>query len=164
MSSDRYDPWRDRADSFTERPVRTTIGGVLRGWIILLVIVLLAGLTGIVLWLFGVWSSDIKGQGDAVKIKNEASNRIRAQEGFETLYRDIQAADRFVVITSETLKSTTGPDSSRLRVELNGQRQYCTQLVSQYNAKARKFTQQDFRAADLPPVIDDSDIKTDCNE
>lgn len=158
------DRWEDCERKFTERPVRTGIIGSALVWVWVATLIVLVGLISIGLWAFGVFTSDVKGQGDALKIRNEAANRIRAQEGFETLYHDIQASDRIIVISSETLKTANGADASRVRTELTGQKQYCTQLVGQYNAKARQFRSEDFRAADLPSEINQLDTRTDCKE
>lgn len=158
------DPWDDRERRFTERPVRGALRGMSIGWLLTIVAVVLVGAISIGLWAFGVFTSPIKGQGDAIKIRESAANRIRAQEGFETLFQDIQAADRVIVISAETLRASSGPEAVRLRAELNGQRQYCTGLVGKYNANARKFTTSDFRAADLPYSIDVNDTLTDCKE
>lgn len=157
-----HDPWDIRAERFDYQPVRSSIRGVVSAWVVVLVVIGLVVLTAIMLWTFGVFASDVRGQGDAEKVKNSAANRIRAQEGFEQLYQDIQSADRTVVISADGLRDA--PDDARLRVELRGQRQYCTQLVGQYNAKARQFTSADFRAADLPRVIDTTNPATDCKE
>ncbi|MXQ56011.1 hypothetical protein [Shimazuella alba] len=156
-------PLGDReAERFDQAPVRATIWGISRGWFIGIVIIVLAGLTSWAIWGLDVGTSDIKGQGEAEKVKNSAANRIRAQEGFEDLFNEIVTADKNINITAEALE--LDPKDLKSKVELRGQKQYCNDLVGQYNAKARKFTQQEFRAVDLPAQIDDTDSKTDCKE
>jgi hypothetical protein len=142
--------------------VRATIWGISRGWFIGIVIIALVMMTSAGLWALGVFTSDIKGQGDAEKIKNSASNRIRSQEGFEDLFQEIIAADKNINISAEALE--LDPNDLRSKVELPGQKQYCNDLVGQYNAKARKFSQEEFRAADLPAQIDETYAQTDCKE
>jgi hypothetical protein len=80
------DQWTKRENRFDEHPVRSTIKGISWGWLIVLVIIALALVTSALLWGLGVFTSDIKGQGDAQRIKNSAPNRIAAQEQFETRY------------------------------------------------------------------------------
>lgn len=155
--------WEDRLDDFEAKPTRTTAKWTVRGWVIVVLVIALALVIAAVLWGLRVATSDVKGQGDAVVIKNEARNRIRAQEGFEKLYADIQAADQRINVTWGALKSKPGGDL-KLETELIGQKHYCLGLVADYDAKARSFTQQDFRAADLPQKIDKSAEETDCEE
>lgn len=155
--------WEDRLDDFEAKPTRTTAKWTVRGWVIVVLVIALASVTTAVLWGLRVVTSDVKGQGDAVVVKNDVRNRIRAQEGFEKLYADIQAADRNLTTTAAALRAKPTGDL-KLETELLGQKHYCAGLVAEYDAKARSFTQQDFRAADLPPKIDPSDGTTDCEE
>jgi len=150
----------DRLDRFDRRPVSTGAAAIGAGWIWAVLIVLGIGAIGVLLWTFGVFTSGIKGAGDAEVYKNSAANRIRAQEGFETLYQQIKVADRNLTMTAIQLSAK--PDSDKLSTEALGQQQYCNDLVGQYDAKARKFTQAEFRAADLPHEIDMNDPQTDC--
>lgn len=160
--TDGEEKWDDRIEEFHDRPVRTTAKAVSRGWIIVLLVIALVIGTGVILWTGRVATSDIKGQGDAVITKNEARNRINAQENFETLFADIQSADKIVGISAEALAQD--PTNTKLSTELMGQKQFCVDLIGKYNAAARKFTQADFRAADLPDVIDETQTETDCKE
>lgn len=156
------DPWERRADNFDKRPVTSTILGISYGAVVTIAIVIVVGLIGVLIWWFSVATSGIKGEGDAEKIKNAAANRIRAQEGFESRFAGIQGADRNIVITAESLRAD--PESVQLQTELRGQRQICNSLIGDYNAKARSFTAEDFRAADLPKEIDLTNSTTDCKE
>ena len=155
--------WDDRYDDFEAKPTRTTAKWTVRLWLIALLVILLGGVTAAAIWFFQVQASDVKGRGDAEIIKNEARNRIRAQEGFEKLFADVQAADRNLTATAAALKLKTNGDT-RLETELLGQKHYCAGLVAEYDAKARSFTQEEFRAADLPLKIDANDALTDCKE
>lgn len=154
--------WDEREEDFEHKPVRQSAKGIGYVGVLVVVAVVVFGAIGVALWTFGVFTSDVKGRGDAEIIKNEAPNRIRAQEGFEKLHQDILAADRNLNVTAESLK--LDPTSVRLKTELGGQRQYCIGLVGQYNARARSFTQAEFRDAELPREITESDPLTDCKE
>ncbi len=154
--------WDRRAERFDKRPVRTSVKGLAAGWVVAIVVVVLAGVIGAGIWLFRVSTSDIKGRGDAEIVKNEARNRIRAQEGFEAKFAAIVAADKNLNITAEALQAK--PGDLKLSTELNGQKMICNDLVAQYDASARKFSEADFRAADLPPSVDNADPTTDCKE
>lgn len=158
-----YDHWGEREADFDRKPVRQTAKGVVWIGVIIGVVMFVGGVIGVLHWGFGVFTSDLKGRGDAEVIKNDARNRIRAQEGFEKLFTDIQAADRNLTTTASALRAKPNGDL-KLETELLGQKHYCAGLVADYDAKARSFTQQDFRAADLPAKIDASDGTTDCEE
>lgn len=160
MSND----WDDRARNFEERPVRTAISGTARTAVVVAVVIAFALMLGAGVWWFKVATSDIKGTGDAEIIKNEARNRIRAQEGFLDKYNGIIAADKNLNITAEALKAQ--PNSLKLQTELNGQKMICNDQVARYNAAARKFTQAEFRDADLPIEINDltATADIDCKE
>ena len=156
------DEWDDRVEMFNDKPVRTTARGMVRVWLLLLLAVALVGAVGVGVWIFKVQTSDTKGQGDAEIIKNDARNRIRAQEGFWDRYQGIITADKNLSLTAEALAAK--PGDAKLSTELTGQRMICNDLVGTYNSAARKFTQEEFRAAELPLTIDDADPATDCKE
>lgn len=155
--------WEDRLDDLEAKPTRTTAKWTARGWLIVVLVVALASVTAAALWSLRVVTSDVKGQGDAEVMKNDARNRIRSQAGFEKLYADIQAADRNLTTTARVLRAKPTGDL-KLETELLGQKHYCAGLVAEYDAKARSFLDEDFRAADLPQKIDSKDGTTDCEE
>lgn len=161
-----YDEWDDRLDMFNEKPTRTAARGISRVALLVILVLALGLVIGGGLWLVKVATSDTKGAGDAEIIKNEAKNRIRAQEGFEDKFAAIITADRNLNITAEALKLS--PQSEKLSIELTGQKMICNDLVGQYNSAARKFTQGEFRDAELPPAIGTADFpadeSTDCKE
>lgn len=160
---DEDDHWGERERDFNRNPTRTTAKWTVRAWLIVgLIIVFILG-TAALLWGLRVGTSDVKGRGDSEIIKNDARNRIRAQEGFEKLFTEIQAADRNLTTTAEVLLGKPNGDM-KLETELIGQKHYCAGLVAEYDAKARSFTQEDFRAADLPLKIDPLNGTTDCKE
>lgn len=151
----KREPWYE-----SDNPDRLArgFGGRVAIWSV--VVLLFCGLLGTGIWAVKVVTSDVRGKGDAVTIKNEARNRIRAQEGFEKLYADIVASDRKVDVADAAAKAS--PDDRTLRQNAAGIRQYCLTVVGDYNARARSFSQEDFRAADLPFQVDGTDPKTDC--
>ena len=159
---DDEDHWGERERDFDRKPTRTAVKWTARGRVIVVVVTALGLVLGAGIWALRVGTSDVKGRGDAEIVKNDARNRIRAQEGFEKLYQDILTADRNLNVTAESLK--LDPASVKLKTELGGQKQYCNDLVGQYNAKSRSFTQEEFRAADLPAQLGGSDPDADCKE
>jgi hypothetical protein len=155
--------WDEREEDFEHKPVRQTAKGIVWVGVLTGVALTVFGVLGVLHWGFGVFTSDVKGRGDAEVIKNDARSRIRAQEGFEKLFADVRAADQQLNVTAEVLGTKPGGDV-KLETELLGQKHYCLGLVSEYNAKARSFSQQDFKAADLPQDIDQAASDTDCKE
>lgn len=127
-----------------------------------LLILLLIVLLGTGWWVFRVATSDVKGQGDALIRKNSATNRIGAQQRFEELYADILASDRR--IDTLAADAAANPDSQVAQTNLTGSITYCQDVVADYNALARSYTAQDFRAYDLPAQIDNLNPATDCKE
>lgn len=144
----------------SDNPSKVARGAGWRIGVAVIAVMIFVGLIGAVVWGIGVLTSDVAGQGNAVKKKNDAVNRIAAQEGFEQDYADIKAADQKVAIAKEALDAS--PDDYTVKVNYTGTRTACVTFVNDYNARARKFTQQDFRAADLPYQIDELDPATDC--
>lgn len=156
------DEWDDRVDDFNRKPLRTTAKGISRGWLIVILVIVLVLVTGGLIWFVRVVTSDTKGAGDAQIVKNEAGNRIRAQEGFEDRFQAILTADKNLTATAEALLKD--PGNQKLSTELTGQKMVCNDTVGRYNADARKFSKEDFRAADLPAEIDPNDPAMNCKE
>lgn len=154
--------WDEREEDLEYKPVRQSTKGIVWAGVLIGVMMFVGGVLGVLHWGFGVFTSDIKGRGDAEVIKNDARNRIRAQEGFWTRHQGIVQADKNLTLTAEQLAKT--PDSGKLQTELTGQKMICNDLVGQYNAASHKFTQQEFRDAELPFEIDSTDPATDCKE
>ncbi len=154
--------WEEREERFEERPVRTAISATVRTGLVVAAAVAVVLMLGAGIWWFQVATSDVKGRGDAEIVKNEAKNRIRAQEGFLDKFNGIIAADENLNLTAEQLKAQ--PSSVKLQTELTGQKMICNDLVARYNADTRKFTQEEFRDAELPHQIDKANPATDCKE
>jgi hypothetical protein len=117
-------------------------------------------LIGLGTWGFRVATADVKGRGDAAIKKASASNRIGAQEDFEKRYADIVATDRKLDVYAAALKRTPGDPTAQ--TNLDGTQAYCLSAVGDYNADARSYTREAFRAIDLPAQIDSLDPTTDC--
>ncbi len=111
------------------------------------------------LWGAKVALSDLFGQGNAIIKKNDATNRISAQERFESLYAEIVNADRRLDVLKDALDNDP---SYTNKVNFTGGQTYCLSVVADYNAEARKYSARDFRSFDLPAQIDNWDETTDC--
>jgi hypothetical protein len=128
----------------------------------LIAVLAVVGLISVGAWGFRVLTSDVKGQGDSIIQKNSATNRIFAQQNFEERYQDILAADRRIDTVYLAWKADkTDPT---LTTNLTGTINYCIDAVAEYNADARKFLLEDFKAEDLPDVISNTNPLTDCKE
>jgi len=143
----------------SDNPGTVARGAAWRIGVGVLALLALCAVIGIGAWGFGVATSDVKGQGDAVRQKNDATNRIAAQERFEDLYQEIVQADRRITVMADAAERDP---SAVNQTNLTGAINYCLDVVGDYNAEARKYTAAEFRAADLPARIDDLDPSTDC--
>lgn len=119
-------------------------------------------LIGAVTWGIGVAVSGPKGQGDAIKTKNSSQNWTAAQARFEDLYAGIQAADKKAANAAAVLAKS--PQDKTYQQTYSGIVSGCTDLVAQYNAESRKFLAADFKSADLPYQIDQTDPAFNCKE
>lgn len=119
-------------------------------------------LVGALVWGFRVVTSDIRGQGNAVIIKNDAVNRIAQQERFEQLFADVKAAD--LKIGTAAAAVALSPLDKTAQQTYTGTINFCIQVSADYDALARKYSAEDFRSVDLPDQIDRFDSSTDCKE
>lgn len=125
----------------------------------------IAGLVALVIigigaWAFRVATAPIKGQGDAAMVKYSAENWTAAQARFEDLYADIEATDRKIEVAQASLD--LDPDDKTAQQTLLGTKNYCLEVVGDYNAEARKYLAEDFKAVDLPAQINNNSQSTDC--
>ena len=118
----------------------------------ILIIVLIVAVLSAGVWGFTVLTSGVKGQGDGEIIKNSAENWIDAQARFEENYAEYDATLFKIQQASDAL--AVDPENKTLQQNLSGTVNYCASLVADYNADARNFLREDFRAADLPDKID----------
>jgi hypothetical protein len=114
------------------------------------------------IWAFRVITSDARGQGDATIQKNAGSNRIAAQERFESMYADLIASDQKIDVFAQAV--ALSPQDKTSQTNLIGTMAYCVQARNDYNAEARKYSAEQFRSADLPYQIYVNDPATDCKE
>jgi len=126
------------------------------------VIFLVVSLLSVAGWGVTILISNIRGQGNAIIQKNEASNQIFAQQNFEERYQDILGADRRIDVVYVALQAD--PSDPTLQTNYTGTVNYCIDAVAEYNADARKFLLEDFKAQDLPDVISNTNPLTDCKE
>jgi hypothetical protein len=131
----------------------------LKWWVIIVVVALAIG-AGI--WALTVAVSGPKGQGDAIIQKNSAANWVAAQARFEQDYQDILATDQKIVAAHTALQAA--PADRTLQTNYSGLTSYCLSKVAGYNADARSYLSEDFRASDLPDQIDPTLSTTDCKE
>lgn len=126
-----------------------------------------AALAIIVVFTAGFWGLKVliaepKGAGDVHMKVNERDNRIRASEGFYTLYNQIAAYDQ--QLDQAALDLMAHPDSEFWAVNYTGLRKACVDAVALYNADTHKVTKAKWLDPDLPYVIDGSDPRRDCKE
>lgn len=149
----------DRKRYWTEHdnPDRLIVAGWSRAILAALATLAVVALVLIGTWWFRVSTSDVRGQGNAERTKNAASNRIAAQERFESLYAEIKATDA-------KLDVLAADKSANAQTRLTGTKTYCLSVIADYDALARKYRSQDFRSVDLPAQIDTNNPATDCKE
>lgn len=138
------DNWRDFKRE-TNRGIRFGIG-----WWIVIVLIALAVGGGI--WGLNVLTSGPRGQGDAIIQRNSADNWLDAQARFEENYADYEATI-FKIKQAQTALEAD-PNDALAMTNYTGTVNYCASLVADYNADARNYLREDFRAADLPDQID----------
>lgn len=138
------DDWREfKRDA--NRGIRWGIGW----WIVIIVIAL--GL-GAAIWGITVATSTVRGQGDGIIKRESAENWVDAQMRFEENYADYEST--LVRIETAHTAWQNKPDNLTLEQTYLGTVGYCLELVADYNADARNFLREDFRASDLPASLD----------
>jgi hypothetical protein len=128
--------------------VKESAKGVSVAVIWTIVILAVIALIGGIVWGFGVATSGIKGQGDAVKINNSAENWTGKQEKFEKLNAGVEAAKEKVTLHKEL--AAENPNDLTQKQTLAGVRSACISAVHQYNAESRKVLSRDWKSPDLP--------------
>ncbi len=159
------------SDDFSRREAVRWGGESLAWFVGIFLIVLIVG-WGLILAALGlkVATAGLMGKGQAHIIKESAPNRIVQQAGFERAWADIKVRD---VQVSDAKKTLSQWDESNLGWQtrdnaigtLAGQRRYlmdaytgikqnCQNIIATYNADARSYLSEQFRAADLPFQIE----------
>lgn len=149
------EPWYE-----SDNPSRVARGASWRAGVWLIAAIVFFGLIGIGTWGFKVATADVKGQGDAHRQISSADNRLFAQGNFNDLYQEILASDW--KLDHAAADKAAHPGDSFYNTAYTGLAAHCRDAVAQYNAAARKITQQRFRDEDLPSEISNADPKTDC--
>lgn len=101
------------------------------------------------LWVLGVFTSNVKGAGDARKFRNSGVNRIQSQARFEGLATDYDGA-------IENIKSYGSPSTPQEHTELRGLQQHCVNVAQEFNAASRTYTARGWKSAGLPETLDAS--------
>lgn len=138
--------------SFLDRDERREVRSV--GWYFLrwTIAIIIAGLViGGGMWALNVATSATRGQGDGIVQRNSADNWIDAQARFEENHAEYEST--LVRIDNSYAAWQTKPDDRTLQQTYEGTKSYCLTLVADYNADARNFLREDFRASDLPDQI-----------
>lgn len=144
----------------SENPSTLARGGTWRVMVWIIAVVVFVLLLSLALWGFGVFTSPLKGRGDAYKQQQSSTNRIAAQARFEDLIADIKATDAKLLTAKKAVK--TDPGNQILQTNFTGLTNYCLDIVGDYNAESRKYLAKDFKAWDLPGQIDRTSPETDC--
>jgi hypothetical protein len=133
-------------------PRRRIVGEV---WFWILMVLLVSAVIGIGLWAFGVFTSDIKGAGGAIKQRNSTVNRIQKQEMFEQLAADYEGYIVKIGQLKVVVATTSDKVDKGLRTtELLGLQQICVDGAVQFNAESKKYTSRVWKSAGLPVVLD----------
>lgn len=127
--------------------------GSAEGWFVAAAVVAIIAIP-LAAWGISLLLASPSGKADAYRAKETGVNRVFSQQLFEKNYADIQATK--TKITAAAAARTT---SAEAEVRYQGLISYCASIVGDYNAAARSYSTQDFRAADLPAQIDAS---TEC--
>lgn len=136
----------------SDNPSTVVRGATWRGMIWVLLILVFIAVVGIAWWAFGVATAPVKGQGDAYKQKESASNRIVKQAFFEDTYADYESTVAKLKPAKQALKQN--PDSVIKQTEYTGLQNYCLDVVASYNAESNKYLAADFKRVDLPYELD----------
>lgn len=131
------------------------------GLAIVLTVIGVLVLSGII-WGLKVLTSPVTGRGDAYITKNSAENWTKEQARFEGLYAEIVAQDKMIAVYKTA--ADAAPNDRTARDNYVGTQAACLSIVADYNAAARSYLAEDFRAADLPEQISEFDPNTDCKE
>lgn len=141
---------------FFEPKSQKALFGNITVWII--ASVLLIGALSIGLWAFGVFTSNIKGAGEAIKIKNAAVNRIQKQENFVQENEDYTGYLIKIKIAKQALAvlpaNATSEERQVAQANVTGVQQQCVDTAQQYDADSQKYTARDFKSAGLPYRLD----------
>lgn len=151
----KYQSWAEREDDFEARPLWMSFKWLLYA---LIGVLALVAVGAILVTAFGTGTAEVKGRSDAYREKVSGTNRIQSQARFEDLYSAWQTYPARLAVARRALdraeQSRDIFDDQIKGTDLDGLTQQCIQTATDYNADARKYTAQAFRAADLPESLD----------
>jgi hypothetical protein len=137
--------------------------GIGAGWLLVIILGVLALVTGAIFWGIGVATSDLKGQGDAIKQINSGTNRIEQYTHFWTLDKDIRSQAQNVATAKQQLADfnkampiskdepfNISEQRTSLQNNYNGPLQLCRANVAQYNNDSKAYTSAKFKDSQLP--------------
>lgn len=122
-----------------------------------LVILLVGGI-----WAIKVATSGPKGAGDQTRQVNSGTNRIGAQEQFESLFNEVKAYDQQLDQAAADKKAN--PGDRFFATNYSGLVKQCIDARNQYDAAANQVTKAKWRDPNLPYQIDATDPALDCKE
>lgn len=151
-------------DRFEQHPIRETTKGVVKGGFIILIVILVVGGISALIWGFNVATSDLKGRGDAQMKINSGTNRIEEYTKFFTLDKDIRTTaqnaadakaqlDAFNKTTPVSASESFNITETRnnLQTTYTGNHQQCVANVNAYNAASQaSYTESKFKDSSLP--------------
>lgn len=152
------DHWEDR---FESKPGRTVL-------LVTCVVIAFVLAISAVLWALGVFTSPVRGAGDAYAEKNGAGNFIAQQAVFVSRNEDYKAKLQQIHDIHETVKAEqTTPKPTDGLAAYEAQRQLsndqatvqqlvmgCQRAATEYNTAGQLYLAQDFKNAGLPYRLD----------
>lgn len=142
-----------------EHPLRYGASVIGVGWLAVVLVLALSGLIVLALWAGGVLFAPVKGRADAYKQQQSGTNRIFAQQHFETLFGDIRSSD--AKLDQAFADKTQNPTNTFFATTYTGLVNVCLDQVNTYNQDAHKYLDKDFLSADLPLQVGNTP-DTDC--
>ncbi|MFA5152579.1 MAG: hypothetical protein WC554_08485 [Clostridia bacterium] len=130
------------------------IVGAVIGFFVVIAILMVA------LWGFGVFTADIKGQGEAHKEIHSKEFRLESYNYFFDQYHSILALEGQIDVNISMLKSMEEgtKDYNRIRTNVVALQSLRHQAIQAYNAEASKdYTAGQFRDNNLPYQIEDTE-------
>jgi len=118
-------------------------------WAWVISCLILTGVIILTVWGLKTAFAGPAGRAGAFRQKEDANNRIFAQQTFEQEQHDF-----FGYLTK--IRTYVPPLDSTQQTELEGLRQQCINVAQQYNADSQKYLLRDFKSAGLPRTLNAS--------
>jgi hypothetical protein len=142
-------PWHE-----SDNPSTVARGATWRVGVWTLAFIVIAMVIGGIVVGINTLTANPAGRAQAYRQKESGTNRVFAQQLFEKQYADVQATKAKIKAAEKT--RTISPEAE---TRYEGLLSYCASVVGEYNAAARSYTTEQFRASDLPSQLD---LDTDC--